>query len=187
MRDIKKLIEQINETNDEKAFNDLIQTYYHEIYVFIYKQVLNKDQALDITQEIFIKVIVGIKKYNPKKSSFRTFLYKIANHYLIDQFRSKAYKNNRLLVMIKPDYKDSFDILENIILNEDIKELNYCIKKLPETYQEVLNLRFYASCTLKEISEILNTKISTVKYYLYQGIFQLKKWLEEGDFNEINK
>ncbi len=188
MEDVKRLVKLIIQYNDEVAFNQLIKKYYNEIYGFIYKQILNKDDAYDITQEIFIKVFLGIKNYDPQKSQFRTFLYSVANHYMIDMYRSKQYKKMKNIVQIDRDYTDdSLDTLEDMIREEDIIKINELVKKLPEKYESVIRLRFYADISLNEISNILNISLSNVKYYLYQGIKLLQKSLKEGENNEIIK
>jgi len=185
MDEVNALIKRIIKDNDERAFNELIKLYYNEIYGFVYKQVLDKDECLDITQEIFIKVFLGIKHYNPKKASFRTYLYSIANNYIIDMYRSKQYKQRQKLVFEEYEMKsEDLSVLEELIKDEEITRLNDAVNSLPQTHSSVIRLRFYAECSLNEISEILNMNLSNVKYYLYQGIKLLQAKLKVGDYNE---
>jgi RNA polymerase sigma factor (sigma-70 family) len=87
-----KLIDNIQKKRSREASNIIIKTYYKEIYMYIYKQLSDKELSLDITQEVFINMIKSIDTYNKKKCSFRTWLYKIASNKIIDYYRSKSYK-----------------------------------------------------------------------------------------------
>ena len=77
------LVWRISRWNDRKAANDLAEKYYREIYAFTYRQTLEKQLALDLTQEIFISVLQSAGGFEPKKGSFRTWLYRIASRRLI--------------------------------------------------------------------------------------------------------
>lgn len=75
----KSLIRRVRLWNDRKAAGELIGKYYDEIYAYTYRQTLEKQLAMDLTQEIFISVLQSIGDYKTKKSSFRTWLYRIAS------------------------------------------------------------------------------------------------------------
>ena len=71
MHSDNQLIKKVNRTGDRKAANELIERYYQEIYAFAYKQTLDIELAMDLTQEIFITVLKGLPMFEPKKASFR--------------------------------------------------------------------------------------------------------------------
>nr|WP_307905889.1 RNA polymerase sigma factor [Clostridium botulinum] len=92
MNNETKLIKQIKTKGNRKAANELITRYYKEIYAYVYKQTMDKEMSMDLTQEIFINMLKSINTYDDKKASFRTWLYKISTYKIIDYYRSKHYK-----------------------------------------------------------------------------------------------
>ena len=85
-------IKKIKRNASESAANELVSKYYKEMYAFIYKQTLDAELSLDLTQEIFISALQSITNYDSKKASFRTWLYKLASNRLVDYYRSKSYR-----------------------------------------------------------------------------------------------
>lgn len=175
-------IENIIKYNCKESFNLLINSYYKNIYAFVYRQTLNKELSKDITQDIFIKVMKSIHRYKKNKSSFKTYLYRIARNHVIDIFRSKQYQMNKDLIELDDEkLVYNIDLLENVIREEEIKYVNSLIQLLSIKEQEIIRLRFYADCSLKEISDINGYNLSTVKSILYQALKKIKNWIQEGE------
>lgn len=89
MEEERKWIKRIQKKQSKKDAELLVQKYYDEIYVYVYRQTGNKDDSLDLTQEIFISVLRSIKNYQSDKASFRTWLYRVATNKIIDERRKK--------------------------------------------------------------------------------------------------
>jgi RNA polymerase sigma-70 factor (ECF subfamily) len=89
-----RLIKRIVRHGDLAAADELIRSYYDEIYGLLRKQVSHPENAKDLTQEVFISMLRTIAGYGPKRGAgFRTWLYKIATNKVVDYFRSRSYKN----------------------------------------------------------------------------------------------
>lgn len=84
MQEELKWIKHIQKRHSRKDAERLIQKYYDEIYIYVYRQTGNKEDSLDLTQEIFIAVLRSISNYQSDKASFRTWLYRIATNKIID-------------------------------------------------------------------------------------------------------
>lgn len=89
MEEERKWIKRIQKKQSKKDAELLVQKYYDEIYVYVYRQTGNKDDSLDLTQEIFISALRSIKNYQSDKASFRTWLYRVATNKIIDERRKK--------------------------------------------------------------------------------------------------
>ena len=70
-------IRAIQRRNSREAAEQLIQTYYDEIYRFVYRQTGSKEDAMDLTQSVFIAVLRALAGYRAERASFRTWLYRI--------------------------------------------------------------------------------------------------------------
>ena len=175
-----KLIKKIKKRNSKSAADELISKYYKEIYIYVYKQISDKELSMDLTQEIFISVLKSIPNFDDSKASFRTWLYKIATNKVVDYFRSKNYKYNTTTENIEDkqiyDETDFTVILEH---KEDVEKIQNIVNKLSSEYQEIFRLKIFLESTFIEISEILKIPESTAKTKYYSIIKKVK--------NEFNK
>ena len=175
-----KLIDSIQKKRSREAANIIIKTYYKEIYVYIYKQLSNKELSLDITQEVFINMMKSIDTYDKKKCSFRTWLYKIASNKIIDYYRSKCYKQLIKSQSIDEiDIKSDLSIEENFIKGERLKEILNILNGFEANLQQIFRLKIFSDMTFKEISKLLELSESTVKTRYYSLIKNMKSIIEE--------
>ena len=84
----QKWINGIRLFGSKKDADQLVRSYYDEIYIFVFRQINDAEKALDLTQDIFISMLQSIPAYNKQMSSFRTWLYRIATNKVID-YRKK--------------------------------------------------------------------------------------------------
>lgn len=169
LRQIKK----IQKRGSTKEADLLIRAYYNEIYIFVYKQLNNKDQAMDITQEIFISMLQTIHSYNSSKASFRTWLYRIATNKIID------YRRKYRPVMLQIDElecsDESADFMNGINDRELIKQIEAYVNCFELKIQQIYRLKIYGDYTFKEIASVMEEPESTVKSTYYRFINQLRK------------
>jgi RNA polymerase sigma-70 factor (ECF subfamily) len=168
---------------DEEAFKVLINRYTTPLYNFT-ARLTNKNDASDIVQEIFIKTWKNIKRFDPLKASFKTWIFTIARNAVTDFFRKK-----KSLLFSDIENKDGKDIDsfaenipdENLLPEEALQKLedsvflNKILAKLRPDYQEVLILHYQEEMTFEEIGSILNKPLNTVKSIHRRAIIELKK------------
>ena len=70
----------------EEGFEELVRRYQRPITTYVYRMVGNYDAALDVTQEVFIKVYNSMSRYS-SEYKFSTWLYKISHNAAIDYLR----------------------------------------------------------------------------------------------------
>src|SRR5579864_7204882 len=84
-------------SGSEEAYNWLVAHYHQPIYSLVYRILTNPSDAADTTQEVFLKVFRGMKRFNGQ-SSLKTWLYRIAIHEASNQrrwwFRHKSKENS---------------------------------------------------------------------------------------------
>lgn len=169
--DDKKLITQV-QSGDRKALDRLIKQYYQSIFGYFYRATSDYHQSKDLTQEVFIKMVVNINKYKPK-SHFKSWLFTIASNHLKNHWRtiSRRPKCSEMPeeMLWEDDALDSF-IQRNVISS--------ALNTLPQEQREAVVLRFYNGFTMKEIAKITDIKETTVKARIKYGLDKLKKRLE---------
>ncbi|MTI80848.1 MAG: sigma-70 family RNA polymerase sigma factor [Firmicutes bacterium] len=158
---------------DDKAFLKLFQKYEEDIYRMAFVYVKNKDDALDVVQEVAYQ---SFKKIGTLRNPefFKTWLLKITINYAINLINK-----NKKVVHLKPEYQDIIGAEgEDIPLNISLKDL---IDDLKEEEKSVVLLRFYHNHTFKEIAELLNMPLGTAKSILYRALKKLRKEYLKGE------
>ncbi|MCL1865404.1 MAG: RNA polymerase sigma factor [Spirochaetes bacterium] len=177
-----EIVNRVIEGNIEQ-FSLIIKKYQNMVFRYVYYQFNNYDEALDITQDIFITVMEALKSFR-QESKFSTWLYSImVNH--CKNYRKKSSKYSLVpLKIIKQE--DEIDIQlqdyrenpETKVINEDtIFIIKDEIAKLPEDFREILTLRDIDGLSYNEISDILNINLSNVKVRIHRGREYLKNRL----------
>ncbi|MFJ8265658.1 sigma-70 family RNA polymerase sigma factor [Peribacillus asahii] len=152
---------------DDKAFLKLFLQCEEDIYRMAYVYVKNKDDALDVVQEVAyqsFKKIATLKK----PEYFKTWVMKITMNCAIN-----LVKKNKKVVLLKPEFE------EFVGSNDEDIPLSLSLQELMDTLQEdeksVILMRFYNDNTLKEISEALEIPLGTAKSVLYRALNKLRK------------
>ncbi len=167
---------------DETSLNLLISKYFRRLYSFLFALVNNQKEAEDLTQETFVKVWRGIKKFDQTKN-FRTWLFIIGKNCAIDYLRKKK---PLLFSALEKDtgsgWLDSLiddsplpsEQVERIISNA---RLNESLLKLPLRQRSVISLYYQDGLNFREIAEIMDEPVNTVKSRHHRALAVLKQSL----------
>lgn len=163
---------------DIKSFELLVDKYQNYVYNTVMRLVINKEDATDLTEEIFIKLYTLLKDYN-LKYNFKSWLYKISLNYSIDFLRNKKRDKS-----ISTDPEKIYEIEKKFVQNKDgelifeIEEVYRLIGKLSNKYREIILLRYFEGLDIIQISEILKINPKTVMVRLHRAIRFLQKKCE---------
>ncbi|MBU3127221.1 RNA polymerase sigma factor [Clostridium tagluense] len=182
-----QLIKEIVKGN-EAAMELLVKSNYNMVHSFVYRSVGDYNISYDLTQEIFIKMMKNINKYDYKNGNFTHWILKIASNHYKDYFRSAAYKQriNNKDIDGEEIYADGtvVDILEK---NESRKAVKKAVDNLPTLQREAIILKYYNNLKIKEISEVTGFNESTIKSRLFSGMGNLRKIMGGGKREEKDK
>lgn len=158
---------------DRAKFEILYNNYHEQIFRYIYQRVDNKELAFDITQQVFLKAMVNIEKYEFKGVPFGSWLYRIASNELLS-----AIKRNSSIRTVNIDSSGLKEMAEET--DENIWEafqpqLVEAISKLPEQDLQLVEMRFFQHMPFKQIAEILDTSEANAKMRLYRILERMKK------------
>ncbi|MBM7705001.1 RNA polymerase sigma factor SigW [Metabacillus iocasae] len=170
-RKIKKV-----KKGDQNAFSEVVEYYKDKVYQLCYRMLGNREEAEDSAQETFIRAYVNIQSYDTNRK-FSTWLYRIATNLCIDRIRKKkpdyyldaevpGTDGLTMYSQIAADQALPEDELESLELQELIQSE---ILKLPEKYRTVIVLKYVDELSLKEISDILDLPVGTVKTRIHRG------------------
>ena len=152
--------------------------YYKDIFTYVFRQTQNEELSKYLTQEIFIAMLKSIDRFDDKKASFKTWLYKIASNKIIDSYRSTYYK---YVTVVEEVYEDTLvnesGLEESLELKEDINEILDIVKTFNTNYQQIFRLKVFGDMTFSDIGSLLEMSESTVKTRYYSTIRKIKKLL----------
>lgn len=176
--EIEKAIKKAK-SNDQKAFNFLLNTFWDDVYGFQLKHIQNENTAEDITIQTFSRAFDKIDTFK-EEYNFKTWLITISKNIHIDHVRKE--KRNLSKNFSTDDDNNVYQVLDEnpspedkIITEQNLAKLLRDIKKLKPHYQEVINLRYFQELSYKEISQQLNEPMNNIKVKLLRA----KKLLAE--------
>lgn len=162
---------------DKAAFQELISKYHPYVFKFLIKITENEQLAEDLTQEVFIKIIRNIDKFDVYgKAKFSTYIIAVSRNCYIDYirrekkfFQSGPVEDISTVEAAAPGFEES---VVNRLYAEDIMEQ---IENLTDEQKIVIKLKYIEGLTLKEIGDMLDLESKTVKSRIHNGIVKLKK------------
>ena len=155
-------IRAIQRRNSREAAEQLIQTYYDEIYRFVYRQTGSKEDAMDLTQSVFIAVLRALPGYRAERASFRTWLYRIAA--------------NKVTIPIQEmELPAAEDFVARVHDRALLETIEGYVSGLDPGEQAVFRLRIYGEKTFPEIAAAMGEPEAAVKSRYYRLIGRLRK------------
>ncbi len=183
----ENLIKEILKGN-ESAMEILVKRYYDLVHSYIYRTTNDYNIAYDITQDVFIKMMKSIDKYNLEEGKFKNWLLKIAVNTTKDYFKSKTYKQRIENYDIENhEIEDKSNVIDIISKKEESIKIKEAVEKLPNLQREAIFLKYYNDLKIKEISKITGDNENTIKSRLFNGVKNLKKLLGGDLFEEEGK
>jgi RNA polymerase sigma-70 factor (ECF subfamily) len=165
---------------DEKAFETLLSRHKDKIYTSIYLFVKDTEEANDIFQDVFIKIIDTLRKgkYN-HEGKFLQWALRISYNLCVDNFR----RSKRRTKVSATETFDIFDVLEskdpnmehNMIKSQQHKRIRDLVDNLPAEQREVVILRHYADMSFKEISQLTRVSINTALGRMRYALINMRK------------
>ena len=172
----------------EPAFRELVRRYERPVFSLLYRMVRDRALAEDLAQETFIKVLNGIKSYNPQ-FKFSSWIFKIANNAAIDHLRRRDLDTLSLdgsPHATTPEEMSATalqlgDRGESPLQEVEARELGSAIEraiaKLRPEYRACILLRHVEGHSYEEIARILDLPLGTVKTYIHRARNELRQAL----------
>ena len=161
-------------TGVEGGFEELVRRYQRPISAYVYRMVGDYEAALDLTQEIFIKVYGSLARYR-SEFKFSTWIYKIAHNSAVDHLRRNAGRERSLSSGIEGDQYElpiesgSLSPEQESERRERRLEIEAVVRSLPNAYRELIVLRHSQDLTYEEIVEVTGLPLGTVKNRLFRA------------------
>ena len=170
-----QLVEAFRSGNQE-VFTEMYNRHHQIVYVVCLQNLKNRDDAIEITQETFMRAFKGLARFRGD-SSLKTWLYKIAVNLSRNRYWYWYWYRRRRHSTLSMDatFTDTDSSLSDLVsdsssspdeefrLNEMEDLVSVCMNRLPKPHKEILDLRNTQHLTYEEISQRLGIEIGTVK------------------------
>ena len=160
----------------EDGFEELVRRYQRPIVAYVYRMVGDYDAALDLAQEVFIKVYNSLGRYRPE-FKFSTWIYRIAHNAAIDHLRRQgAARIEEMEVegaegttFEKPLASKALTPEQETERGERRAEIEEVVAQLSPVYRELIVLRHSHDLSYDEIAEVTSLPLGTVKNRIFRA------------------
>ncbi|CAG7644069.1 ECF RNA polymerase sigma factor SigM [Paenibacillus solanacearum] len=171
----------LTETSDKKAIvSELMTAYGKDVWNYAYSITHKRDQADDITQEVFIKVFRNLYTFR-SESSVKTWLLAITRNMALDYRRSAFLRRVTLVGFLHTSAeqgKSTSGAEAQVMEKLAVGDMWNLVMKLPAKYREVLILYAHYQLSMKEMAEVLGVSEGTVKSRLFHARGKISKLKE---------
>ena len=183
----RRLINRIR-SGDKEAFEELVKRHYEDVFAYCYRRTGNREDAEDLTQEVFLKLVKAIYRYR-HTGKFRNFIFTIAVNCCNDFIRrqkvgpEKEPDDAYLEAAVSGEMSPS----EHMAKKEDRFILYDRLSGLKEEQKEALVLYYFHGFKAREIAEVTGVPLATAKTRIRQGLEHLKKEYEKDKDKHIER
>ncbi|MDH7516563.1 MAG: sigma-70 family RNA polymerase sigma factor [Bacteroidota bacterium] len=181
MRDIddRELLALCRDDHPE-AFNELVRRYQERIYRVLLRLVGDRDDALDLAQDVFFRAWKGIRDFRGDAQVF-TWLYRIAMNLGLNHIRKRKLRSALPLHTLQNEEPAHPENPQHEIERDEIRELiERAVEKLPAKQRAVFILRYYDDMPYEQIASILNTSVGGLKANYFHAVQKLRNSLHHA-------
>ena len=171
---------------EDAAFQEIVGTYHARLVHFFFRLCWDRDRAEDLSQDLFLKLLRGARRYRPQ-GRLSTFIFRVATNLWIDHYRAskpraRLYSLDQAMVAGEPamshaqkEREDRPEAMEQLIAAEEKEHLRRALDCLTEPHRLVFELAVYQELPYAEISRVLGIPVGTVKSRMHNCVRALRK------------
>ena len=154
---------------DPARFAELYENNLDRVYAFITRRVRDRNEAEDLTSEVFHQALAGLRRFEWRGAPFAAWLFKIASNAIIDRAKRAAKETDLAGLEFSSD-AGAPDIEEA----EQRARLFQLVDQLPEDQRRVIVLRFAEEKSIREVAQDLARSEGAVKQLQFRALQQLR-------------
>ena len=167
---------------EEAAWDDVVKSYASRIYSLSYRYTRRKDEAEDLTQEIFLRVYQSLPTFRPETSSFKCWLLKVGRNLLIDHYR-RTWRARAADQSLEDGEYEGFqdhqspDPQRSLEKAEKGRIVHRALSEMPSDTREAIVLHDLHGLDYGEIARVCGVPVGTVKSRISRGHARLARIL----------
>jgi RNA polymerase sigma-70 factor (ECF subfamily) len=163
------------QTGDRQAFASIYEAYFDRIYRYLALRVGNPTDAEDLTEQVFLRTLESIDRFEWRGVPFAAWLFQIASNQAIDHFRRRSRQQSISVDEEMPDTKH--DPAQEAVLRIRLQEVQSAMQALTDLQRHVIALRFGADLPIAEVGQIMDRTPGAVKALQHAAIVSLRNEL----------
>ena len=164
-------------SGDVNAYALLVKRYQKPIFNLMLRMTGSEQDAVDLTQETFLRAYEKLEKFNPS-APFFPWLYTMGLN-LARDFLRRAKRSPIEFYEPENSFSIEFDQDDRLADQIDIQQVQERLQLLPADYREALLLRFHEELSINEVAYALGLSISAAKMRIHRGLLKLRQLLEK--------
>lgn len=144
----------------KEIFKEIYEKNFSYVYNIVYALVVNRENAEDITADVFVKALDGYERFDPRKASVRTWLCSIAKNMVIDRWRTHPAR--RQDICIDSVEEPSFEEEPEVFRDETNRMVAGLLRRLSAGERDLIVMRYFMEMTNPEIGARLNISPKSV-------------------------
>jgi RNA polymerase sigma-70 factor (ECF subfamily) len=162
----------------EDAWAEIYRRHAEQVYSYIYFRLGDQHMAEDLSADVFVKAIAGIKGYSYRGTPLLAWLYRIAHNVTADYRKAAA----RRMQHQAADPAEDIEVREDVLaMLDERSDMLSAIRALTEEQQQVIILRFYQGMSNAEVARIMAKPEGAVKALQSRGLRSLRRILGEDE------
>lgn len=165
---------------DSESIGALYDALYDRLYIYAYRRTLDRSASKDIVANSFYKILTNINSFKWKhEGGFYGWVFRITAHEISTYYhQAKGYVLHEDWLNIADSADNtSPDVLSQMQVDEEYRELHECVSKLPQKYRTAVELYYFAGLNHVEIAQTLSIREGAARVRMPRGIETLQKEL----------
>jgi RNA polymerase sigma-70 factor, ECF subfamily len=163
---------------DENAFEKLYDVLIGPVFGLVRRVVRDPAQSEEVTQEVMVELWRTAARYSPERGSAMTWVMTLAHRRAVDRVRSAQSSADREVRVVTSEASRPFDeVAEQVTMRLEHEQVRRCLGTLTDLQRESIMLAYYGGRTYREVGELLDTPLGTIKTRLRDGLIRLRDCL----------
>lgn len=163
---------------DTDAFSELYDQMAPRVYGLIRRVLRNPAQSEEVTQEVMVEVWRTATRYDADRGSLTSWVLTMAHRRAIDRVRSEQSSTDREQAVAAASSTTEYDeVAEAVTTNLEVEQVRHCLSSLTELQRESVTLAYYGGYSYREVAELLDAKLATIKARMRDGLIRLRDCL----------
>jgi RNA polymerase sigma-70 factor (ECF subfamily) len=161
--------------HDQEALAEVHDRYFDRIYQYLNYRLGDPEVAADLTGEVFLALVKGLKTGKSPRTSLAGWLYAVARNLAADHIKEKA----KTVPLVEDLVADEPSLTDQAHLSQLAPILNKALLQLTEEQQHVITLRFGQGLSLAETADILDKSVGAIKALQHRALASLARFIPQ--------
>lgn len=160
---------------DQAAFATLFDRFSGLVFGVVRRVVRDPSQSEEVAQEVLVEVWRTATRFDPGRGSAQTWILTMAHRRAIDRVRSEQASRDRTDRIGQREQSRAFDeVSEEVEVRFEHQQVRESLSALTELQREAVELAYYGGYTYREVAELLDTPLGTIKTRMRDGLIRLR-------------